>query len=88
MAGDLQSKGLCREQERREERQRLRADAGGALDPLDDEGSFDDGDPYTTNLYIGPTCVYRCGGVVNLACKTTLLSAHMRLLPSHEVSQS
>ena len=43
----------CREQERREERQRLRADAGGALDALDDEGSFDDGDPYTTNLYIG-----------------------------------
>ena len=42
-----------REQERREERQRARADAGGALDALDEEGSFDDGDPYTTNLYIG-----------------------------------
>ena len=43
----------CREQERREERQRIRSEAGGTLDPLDDEGSFDDGDPYTTNLYIG-----------------------------------
>lgn len=41
-----------REQEKREERQRMRSEAGGALD-LDDEGSFDDGDPYTTNLYIG-----------------------------------
>ena len=44
---------VCREQERREERQRIRKEAGGTLDPLDDEGSFDDGDPYTTNLYIG-----------------------------------
>ena len=44
---------VCREQERREERQRIRKEAGGALDPFDDEGSFDDGDPYTTNLYIG-----------------------------------
>ena len=42
-----------REQERREEKQRIRSEAGGILDPLDDEGSFDDGDPYTTNLYIG-----------------------------------
>ena len=42
-----------REQERREERQRIRSEAGGVLDPMDDEGSFDDGDPYTTNLYIG-----------------------------------
>jgi len=33
----------------------MRADAGGVLDPMDDEGSFDDGDPYTTNLYIGMT---------------------------------
>lgn len=31
----------------------MRSEAGGALDLLDDEGSFDDGDPYTTNLYIG-----------------------------------
>lgn len=52
---------LCREQERREERQRMRADAGGALDPMDDEGSFDDGDPYTTNLYIGkPRSTHMC----------------------------
>lgn len=43
----------CREQERRDERQRMRKETGGALDPLDEEGSFDDGDPYTTNLYIG-----------------------------------
>ena len=46
---------VCREQERREERQRIRKEAGGALDPLDEDGSFDDGDPYTTNLYIGQT---------------------------------
>lgn len=51
----MQSKANRREQERREERQKMRADAGGALDPMDDEGSFDDGDPYTTNLYIGMT---------------------------------
>lgn len=49
-----------REQERREERQRIRSEAGGVLDPMDDEGSFDDGDPYTTNLYIGrTTCIYK-----------------------------
>ena len=47
-----------REQERREERQRMRTEAGGVLDPLDDEGSFDDGDPYTTNLYIGRDHIY------------------------------
>ena len=51
----MQSKANRREQERREERQKMRADAGGVLDPMDDEGSFDDGDPYTTNLYIGMT---------------------------------
>ncbi|DBA82509.1 TPA: hypothetical protein ACH3X2_000737 [Trebouxia sp. C0005] len=50
---DAMLENLKREQERREERQKMRADAGGALDPMDDEGSFDDGDPYTTNLYIG-----------------------------------
>ena len=39
----------------------MRADAGGALDPMDDEGSFDDGDPYTTNLYIGkPRSTHMC----------------------------
>jgi hypothetical protein len=37
----------------------MRADAGGVLDPMDDEGSFDDGDPYTTNLYIGMTHMLR-----------------------------
>ncbi|KAL3151330.1 hypothetical protein ABBQ38_013163 [Trebouxia sp. C0009 RCD-2024] len=50
---DAMLENLKREQEKREERQRMRSEAGGALDLLDDEGSFDDGDPYTTNLYIG-----------------------------------
>ena len=56
----VQSKANRREQERREERQKMRADAGGVLDPLDDEGSFDDGDPYTTDLYIGMTYTPHC----------------------------
>ena len=43
---------LFREQEAREERQRMRREYGVTF--ADDElGSFDDGDPYTTNLYVG-----------------------------------
>lgn len=43
---------LFREQEAREERQRMRREYGVTY--ADDElGSFDDGDPYTTNLYVG-----------------------------------
>lgn len=42
-----------RQQEEREERQRARREKG-FTDPFDDGlGSFDDGDPYTTNLYVG-----------------------------------
>ena len=51
---------IHREQERREERQRIRSEAGGVLDPMDEEGSFDDGDPYTTNLYIGRGHLQSC----------------------------
>lgn len=51
---------IHREQERREERQRIRSEAGGVLDPMDEEGSFDDGDPYTTNLYIGGRHLQSC----------------------------
>lgn len=45
-----------RDQEAREERQRLRKERGsGFTDLLPDDGlgSFDDGDPFTTNLYVG-----------------------------------
>ena len=42
-----------RDQEAREERQRLRRERGGVPDPDDGLGSFDDGDPCTTNLYVG-----------------------------------
>ncbi len=41
-----------REQEAREERQRMRRDYGVTYEG-DDLGSFDDGDPFTTNLYVG-----------------------------------
>ena len=43
---------IQREQEAREERQRLRREQGAELED-DGAGSFDDGDPYTTNLYVG-----------------------------------
>ncbi len=44
----------AREQEAREERQRLRRERGEAYDPAEDGGgSFDEGDPFTTNLYVG-----------------------------------
>lgn len=43
---------LFREQEAREERQRMRREYGVTYAD-DDLGSFDDGDPYTTNLYVG-----------------------------------
>lgn len=45
----------CRDQEAREERQRLRKEKGSGFDllPEDGLGSFDDGDPFTTNLYVG-----------------------------------
>lgn len=44
-----------REQEYRDERQRRRKESGAPLEEDDgmDPGSFDDGDPYTTNLYVG-----------------------------------
>ncbi len=42
-----------RQHEEREERQRARREQGFS-DPFDDGlGSLDDGDPYTTNLYVG-----------------------------------
>ena len=41
-----------REQEAREERQRIRREQGPGWEDEKD-GSFDDGDPYTTNLYVG-----------------------------------
>ena len=41
-----------REQEAREERQRMRRDYGVTYED-DGFGSFDDGDPFTTNLYVG-----------------------------------
>ena len=43
---------LFREQEAREERQRMRREYGVTYED-DGLGSFDDGDPYTTNLYVG-----------------------------------
>ena len=43
---------LFREQEAREERQRMRREYGVTYED-DGMGSFDDGDPYTTNLYVG-----------------------------------
>ena len=43
----------CREQEKREERQRLKEQGVVLEDDPDGVGSFDDGDPHTTNLYIG-----------------------------------
>lgn len=44
----------AREQEAREERQRLRRERGEAYDPAEEGGgSFDEGDPFTTNLYVG-----------------------------------
>ena len=43
---------LFRDQEAREERQRMRRDYGVTYED-DGLGSFDDGDPYTTNLYVG-----------------------------------
>ena len=43
---------LFREQEAREERQRMRRDYGVTYED-DGFGSFDDGDPFTTNLYVG-----------------------------------
>ena len=46
--------GKRREQEAREERQRLRRERGVDYDPAEDgAGSFDEGDPFTTNLYVG-----------------------------------
>ncbi|KAK9824009.1 hypothetical protein WJX72_006933 [[Myrmecia] bisecta] len=53
---DLMLENLKRDQEHREERQRLRRERGmSAIDTMDDDGlgSFDDGDPFTTNLYVG-----------------------------------
>ena len=44
---------FCREQEKREERQRLKEQGVVLEDDPDGVGSFDDGDPHTTNLYIG-----------------------------------
>ena len=43
----------CREQEKREERQRLKEQGVVLEDDPHGVGSFDDGDPHTTNLYIG-----------------------------------
>ena len=44
----------AREQEAREERQRMRRERGVEYDPAEDGGgSFDEGDPSTTNLYVG-----------------------------------
>jgi len=43
---------VFRDQEAREERQRMRRDYGVSYED-DGMGSFDDGDPYTTNLYVG-----------------------------------
>ena len=66
-----------REQERREERQRIRSEAGGILDPMEDEGSFDDGDPYTTNLYIGAhhnqTPLVCCSSTQNSVLQTQMM---------------
>lgn len=43
-----------REQKAREERQRMRRERGLEYDPAEDGGgSFDEGDPSTTNLYVG-----------------------------------
>ena len=46
-----------RDQDARSERQRVRRERGSSFElgpPVDDGmGSFDDGDPYTTNLYVG-----------------------------------
>lgn len=45
-----------RDQDARSERQRARREKGSSFDlPAADDGmgSFDDGDPYTTNLYVG-----------------------------------
>lgn len=69
----------CREQERREERQRMRKETGGVMDPLDEEGSFDDGDPFTTNLYIGqhhccPWTIFLCK--FDICCSTKHDSLH------------
>ncbi|KAK9865024.1 hypothetical protein WJX84_002089 [Apatococcus fuscideae] len=52
---DIMLQNLKRDQEAREERQRLRKEKGSGFDllPEDGLGSFDDGDPFTTNLYVG-----------------------------------
>ncbi|KAK9835798.1 hypothetical protein WJX74_008275 [Apatococcus lobatus] len=53
---DIMLQNLKRDQEAREERQRLRKERGsGFSDVMTDDGlgSFDDGDPFTTNLYVG-----------------------------------
>ena len=48
----------------------MRKETGGVMDALDEEGSFDDGDPYTTNLYIGQH-VFRLEG-----CQCPIRHAH------------
>lgn len=44
---------LDRGQAEREEKQRMRQEMGLPTDDENALGSFDNGDPYTTNLYIG-----------------------------------
>ncbi|KAK9825189.1 hypothetical protein WJX81_005170 [Elliptochloris bilobata] len=51
---DVVLENLKKEQEAREERQRMRRERGAEYDPTEDGGgSFDEGDPFTTNLYVG-----------------------------------
>ena len=45
---------MCRDQQEREDRKKERLERGSAFDMLpEDGGSFDDADPWTTNLYVG-----------------------------------
>eukprot|EP00891_Asterochloris_glomerata_P009463 jgi/Astpho2/9463/Aster-x1581 len=50
---DFLLENMKKEQEKREERQRLKEQGVVLEDDPDGVGSFDDGDPHTTNLYIG-----------------------------------
>lgn len=53
----------------------MRKETGGVLDPLDEEGSFDDGDPYTTNLYIGKSAVLQVM-IIRAACSVASILFH------------
>ena len=51
----------------------MRKETGGVMDPLDEEGSFDDGDPFTTNLYIGQ---HHCSSWTVVPCNSCCNKEH------------